>query len=499
MPRAVDGTYETPSNSVAPAVAATTIDPDDFNALVGDIESAISDTVYTSGMTATDNLLTRTDGTTGKKVQASTIAVDDSGNMSGVGTLTTSGVVTAGTTAGTAVKIDPSGFVELPEISAPSTPASGFVRLYSKTDGKAYQKDDAGTETDLSQSGGGSSGSLEPTNVGLLVSASAGALTVALKGADGNDPSGSNIVSIPYRSATGTTGTITTRQVTAATSLTISSGSTMGVPSTTAFRSWMLAFDDAATIRLGLVNCLSQASSVATSILSLTDNGIASSTAEGGVGGAGSAGVIYTGTAVTSKPYRILAYIEWNTSGITAGTWTTTNLSIVQPYHVGIPTPGQPTGRRATTNKTDTFTSTASVTWTDITNYSASITPTSAANAVRWQFASYVTVGTAGSAGAGNGAGLRMVRGSTAIGIGDADSARTQVTGLLNRSTDTNSASFIGNQSIDIPQSTSSTTYKVQFFMQGSETFFFNRSSATSDATTTFRAMSNVQLEEIMT
>lgn len=443
--------------------------------------------------TIADNRVVRGDGGS-RGAQESAVAIDDSGNMSGVGTLITSGVATVGTTAATAVKMDPSGFVELPEISAPSTPASGFLRLYAKSDGKAYQKDDAGTETDLSASGGGGSGgaSLEPENLGIAVSASGSALTVALKGADGNDPSGSNIVYLPFRSATGTTGTITTRQVTSATSLTISSGSTMGVSSTTAFRLWLLAFDDGGTVRLGLVNCLSQASSVATSILGLTDNGIASSTAEGGSGAADSAQVIYTGTAVTSKPYRILGYLEWNTSGVTAGTWTTTNLALVQPYHVGIPTPGQPTGRRATTNKTDTFTSSTATTWTDITGYSASITPTSAANAVRWQFTAYISVGNT------NGAGLRMVRGSTAIGVGDVDGSRTQVTGLLNRSADTNSASVISNQSIDLPQSASSTTYKVQFFLQ-SDTFYFNRATTTTDSNVVLRAMSNVQLEEIMT
>ena len=155
MPRAVDGTYGTPSNSVSPAVASTTIDPDDFNSLVGDMETAISDTVYTTGLAATDNLLTRSDGTNGKRIQTSVIAVDDSGNTSGIGTLITSGVATVGTTAGTAVKVDPSGFVEFPEVAAPSTPASGFLRAYAKTDGKLYQKNDAGTETDLSSAGGG--------------------------------------------------------------------------------------------------------------------------------------------------------------------------------------------------------------------------------------------------------------------------------------------------------------------------------------------------------
>lgn len=35
--------------------------------------------------------------------------------------------------------------------SAPSTPASGFLRLYGKTDGKWYTKNDAGTEAELGQ------------------------------------------------------------------------------------------------------------------------------------------------------------------------------------------------------------------------------------------------------------------------------------------------------------------------------------------------------------
>jgi hypothetical protein len=46
-------------------------------------------------------------------------------------------------------------YFDLPEGSAPATPASGKVRLYAKTDGSLYQKDDAGTETVLAGGGGG--------------------------------------------------------------------------------------------------------------------------------------------------------------------------------------------------------------------------------------------------------------------------------------------------------------------------------------------------------
>jgi hypothetical protein len=78
----------------------------------------------------TDNVLVRSDGTT-KGVQSSGIVVDDSDNVDGIGSMTVS------------------------EMAAPGTPASGKVVIYSKTDGKLYIKDDAGTETDLTSGGGG--------------------------------------------------------------------------------------------------------------------------------------------------------------------------------------------------------------------------------------------------------------------------------------------------------------------------------------------------------
>lgn len=386
--------------------------------------------------------------------------------------------------------IDGLGFLQFNAISSPSNPATNKLRAFMKNgSNKLYTLDSAGVETVLGGTGGPA---LQPENIGLSVSAAAGALVINLTCADGSAPSVSNPVVVPFRSTSGPTGTIITQNITGPTTLTVSAGSTLGVPSSTAFRLWVLCFNDGGTLRIGVVNCLSHANGVVNAILSLADNLIASSTAEGGAGGADSAQIIYTSTAVTSKPYRILGYIEWAAAGVTAGTWTTTNFSIVQPYHVGIPTPGMPTGRRARVNKTDVFTSSTATTWTDITNYSASITPTSAANAVRAAFNAYCAVG------AGNGVGLRLVRGSTGIALGDADSLRTQVSGFLNRSTDLNSASVISNETIDLPQATSSTTYKVQFFLQA-DTLYFNRSAASNDNNVVFRAMSYLQLEEIMT
>jgi len=173
-----------------------------------------------------------------------------------------------------------------------------------------------------------------PSNVGLVASVAASALTIALKGADGADPSATNPVHIPLRNATAATGTPTWQSVTAALSLVISSGSTMGFTSATAGRLWIVAFDDAGTIRLGAINCLS-----GTSIYALRDSLLVSSTAEGGAGAADSAQVFYTGTAVTTKALRILGYMEWSAGLTTAGTWdiVPTNIQLFGP---GVSLPG---------------------------------------------------------------------------------------------------------------------------------------------------------------
>lgn len=47
--------------------------------------------------------------------------------------------------------------IDLLEIAPPATPATGQVRLYAKSDGLLYSKDDAGVETVVTGGGGGSS------------------------------------------------------------------------------------------------------------------------------------------------------------------------------------------------------------------------------------------------------------------------------------------------------------------------------------------------------
>lgn len=267
----------------------------------------------------TDNRVVRSDGTS-KGVQASAVSIDDSGNMSGIFALTTSGTVTVGTTASTAPLVDPSGFIQLPEVSAPSTPSSGFLRLYVKSDGKPYAKNDAGTETDLSQTVGSTSTAPNGQhihNLNVTASVAASALTVELKTNAGTDPSPSDPIVIAFRSPTAATGTYTTVSIEAAISLTISSGSTLGTSNSVPFPLWLVCFNDAGTARLGIINTVS-----GTNVFQLGAYGIASSTAEGGAGGADSAHTFYTGTAVTSKAYTVLARLSWTSGLATAGAWS---------------------------------------------------------------------------------------------------------------------------------------------------------------------------------
>ena len=210
----------------------------------------------------------------------------------------------------------------------------------------------------------------------LTVSAASSALTISVKTRAGNDPSTADPVYVIYRNATSATGDMTILTLIAATSFTISSGSTLGVTSSTAFRIWVVGFNDAGTFRLGVINC-----STSTNIYSLNDGVLASSTAEGGAGAADSAGIFYTGTAVSSKAFRILGYIEWSSSGLTAGTWTTTNLLYTQLFGPGIKKPGDLIKMKMVTS-TGTA-STTGTTYVDGGFSGGTITPESAANIIK--------------------------------------------------------------------------------------------------------------------
>ena len=154
-------------------------------------------------------------------------------------------------------------------------------------------------------------------NLGLAASVAASALTIALKTKAGTDPSVGDPVRISFRNATLTTGTYNTRSSTAATSLVISSGSTLGTTNAVASNVYVYALDNAGSIELGV------------SLTRFENNSIQTSVAEGGAGAADSSTVLYSTTARSSVPVRLIGMVT--STQATAGTWasapTVINLS----------------------------------------------------------------------------------------------------------------------------------------------------------------------------
>ena len=142
--------------------------------------------------------------------------------------------------------------------------------------------------------------------------------------------------------------------------------------------------------------------------------------------------------------------------------------------------------------KTDTFSTTSTLTYVDVTGVSVSITPTSATSNV------LVTVTLSGSGNSGA-AGLliRLVRNSTAIYVGDSAGSRVQAT-TTNMTSDNNLAQAIAFTFLDSPATTSATTYKVQICSSyGSNPVTINRSITDVDASDRARTASSITAMEI--
>lgn len=122
-----------------------------------------------------------------------------------------------------------------------------------------------------------------------------------------------NPTTLDFRSATLTSGTVNTRTVAAAISVVVSSGSTLGTVSAQAARLAVLAIDNAGTVELAVTNLAGGAA--------LDESGVITTTAEGGAGAADSASVIYSTTARSNVPYRVVGFLDITEA--TAGTWAT--------------------------------------------------------------------------------------------------------------------------------------------------------------------------------
>ena len=131
--------------------------------------------------------------------------------------------------------------------------------------------------------------------------------------------------------------------------------------------------------------------------------------------------------------------------------------------------------------------------WTDVTSLSVSITPTSASNKILVSFA----VNCDGDTNLH----FRIVRGATAIGVGNADGSRQQVS-AANGYVPSNASgtTMMTNQFLDSPATTSSTTYKIQAYANdsaGSGTYYINYASGDANNAYSSRCMSSITVMEI--
>jgi hypothetical protein len=145
----------------------------------------------------------------------------------------------------------------------------------------------------------------------ITASVGASALTIAIKTKAGNDPSASDPVLVRFRNSTLATGDYVIRSITSATSIVVSSGSTLGTTSAVQSQINVLVIDNAGTVELAVVNNAGY--------LNLAETDLITTTAEGGAGGADSINTIYSTASRASVPYRNVAYIV--STQATAGTW----------------------------------------------------------------------------------------------------------------------------------------------------------------------------------
>jgi hypothetical protein len=252
----------------------------------------------------------------------------------------------------------------------------------------------------------------EAVNLQLNASAASNLLTVSVKAANGCDPSPTNPVYIPFRDATIGSGDPVWVQVTGPLSInTNAAGATLGSSSGVPFRFWVVAFNNAGSVVLAVINCSTASSTLpmtAAQIFPLDEMSPQSTTAMSG--SATGAGTFYTpnGTTLSSKSFRILGYLEYGSGLTTAGTYASAPTK-VQLFGPGVRKPGETiqtvmvgTGT-ITTTTSNTFQSTA---------LTASITPTAAMNLVRCDIYACMFVTAANDGGF-----AALFRGGTATGM----------------------------------------------------------------------------------
>ena len=181
------------------------------------------------------------------------------------------------------------------------------------------------------------------SNLGFIVSRSSNALTIYLQTRTLSTPTAANPAQIMFRSTPVTTGAYDIINVTAQTSVTISSGSSTGMRPNQNGRLYFGAVNNLGTAELTVHNPMVIQAEIGT-ITGITqykpnEAELQSTTAEGGAGGADTSGLLYSTSARVSLPYRMLGYMDI-VHGASAGTWSA-DPTAIQVLGYGIPRTGE--------------------------------------------------------------------------------------------------------------------------------------------------------------
>jgi hypothetical protein len=273
------------------------------------------------------------------------------------------------------------------------------------------------------------------TNLQIGASVGSNQLTVSILGTNGSAPSATNPVTIPFRDSTIANGELVPVTVTAVSTVVLASGNTAGTSNGVPFRLWVVAFNNAGTAVLGIINC-----SNPTQIFPINEDAPQTSLVPGN-----SAGVYYTTSAVAAKSIRILGYMEWASGLTTAGTWATGPTKI-QLFGPGQRKPGEVV--QALYCATTTTTTSNGATKVNLSGFSPSptITITAAMNLVRARL-----VGNAANVSGTSTGTVNLFRGTNATTIGTTGAAPVPAV-------NSQSAAIIC-EAVDAPGAAGATTY----------------------------------------
>lgn len=317
------------------------------------------------------------------------------------------------------------------------------VAIYQRATGAALSS--LGLSIGASAIGSSALGSFEaPVNLQLNAAVASNQLTVAVKGVNSADPSAANPVLVGFRDAS-STGTVVAGAVQSALSFTLASTSSMGCTTAVTCRLWVTLICQ--TISSG--TCTStlvglSVQSITTACFPLNEAALQSTGA--GTGGGTTAGAIQTSVAsLSSKPIRIIGYIEaiW-TSG--TGWATPSNVQIMSP---GLKKPCDVVQVAYATTATATSVGTTNTAGPP----SVTLTPTSVVNLVQ-----VFSDGMASqSTGSSNFTVTQIFRalGSSAACTTAVGSISTESTGGVG------AIMVVFNHALDAPQATSQITYIV--------------------------------------